>query len=132
MLKNSNEKSFEKIKIIFSMDKEIPVTRYCDFPEYPSESRLAALVYHSRKEESMFLYNHDSLKNYFECEIGLLHIGESYVLQECLFLKLIKTEKPITINYTIYFMDIPRIEGILTINTDINEEVVNPYFLFDL
>jgi hypothetical protein len=132
MLKNNNEKSFEKIKIVFSADKEIPIMRYCDFPEYPSESKLVVLTYHSRMEKSMFSYTYDNLKKYFECEIGLLHIGESYVLQECLFLQLFKTEKPILINYTIYFMDISQIEGTLTINTNVNEEVINPYSLFEL
>jgi hypothetical protein len=133
MLKNSNEKAFEKIKIIFSMDKEVPITRHCDFPEYPSESRLAALTYPlSIKEKTLFLYNHDNTKKYFECDIDLLHIGESCVLQECLFLQLIQKKKFITINYIIYFMDMPQIEGMLTINTNINEEVVTPCFLFEL
>jgi hypothetical protein len=132
MLKNNNEKAFEKIKIVFSTDKAIPLMRHCDFPEYPSESKLAALTYPSRIEKSMFSYTYDSLKKYFECEIGLLHIGESCVLQECLFVQLFKTGKTIIIDYTIYFMDISQIEGTLTINTNINEEVINPYSLFEL
>jgi hypothetical protein len=133
MIKNSNEKSFEKIKIVFIVERNIPVLRYCDFPEYPRESKLDSIMMLNKiKNQSCFALREDSEKKYFEYDLELLRIGESHELSECLFLKLYERNEPITLKYVVYFIDMPQIEGTLTINMNVKEETINPDLLFEL
>ena len=84
------------------------------------------------KVNSLFTYREDNTKKQFDYDVELLHIGESYELKECLFLRLNVTSEPIVINYSIYFMDIPQIDGKLVVNMNVKEENINPYLLFEL
>jgi hypothetical protein len=133
MLKNNNEKAFEKIKIVFSFDRNIPILRYIDFPEYPRESKLdVMMIRHSISSSSLFVFREDNFKKYFEYDIDILHIGESFELKESLFVQLHEKNEPIIVNYIIYFMDMPQINGKLTVNAEITEETINPYLVFSL
>jgi len=132
MIKNGNEKSLEKIKIVFTVEKYIPIFRYCDFPEYPKESKMDIIIAHKFKNESNFTFHEDKEKQYFEYDLKLLRIGESHKLDESLYIKLYEGNEPITIKYVIYFIDMPQIEGTLTITMNVREETINPDLIFEL
>jgi len=132
MIKNGNEKSLEKIRIVFIVEKNIPILRYCDFPEYPRESKIDIIMAHTINNQPYFTFREDSEKQYFECDLELLRIGESRELDEFLYIKLYNRNEPITIKYVIYFIDMPQIEGTLTINMNVREEIINPDLIFEL
>jgi hypothetical protein len=132
MIKNGNEKSLERIKIVFIVEKDIYIFRYCDFPEYPSESKIDIIMAHPINNQPYYTFREDSEKQYFECDLELLRIGESRKLDESLYLKLYERNEPIMIKYVIYFIDMPKIEGTLTINMNVKEEKINPDLLFEL
>ena len=132
MIKNGNEKSFERIKIVFMVEKNITILRHCDFPEYPRKSEMNIIIAHTNKNESDFAIREDSEKKYFEYGLELLRRGESHELSECLYIKLYERNEPITIKYVIYLIDMPKIEGTLTINMNVREEIISPDLIFEL
>jgi len=132
MIKNGNEKPLERIKIVFIIEKDICIFRFCDFPEYPRESKMNILIPHTFKNESYFAFREDNEKQYFEYDLELLRIGESRKLDESLYIKLYERDEPIMIKYVIYFVNMPQIEGTLTINMNVKEEKINSDLIFDL
>jgi len=132
MIKNGNEKSLERIKIVFIVEKDIYIFRDCDFPEYPRESKIDIIMTHTINNQPYYTFREDSEKQYFECDLELLRIGESRKLNESLYIELYERNEPIMIKYVIYFIDMPRIEGTLTINMNVKEEKINSDLIFEL